>query len=146
MTTESSTAPTTNTRVEPFEATALGVSLTVRDLQKSLAWYRDVLGFTVDRRIERDGKLAAVAFAAGSVRLMINQDDGAKGFERVKGEGLSLMFTTPQSVDAVANRIKQSGGTLVTEPADMPWGARVFRLVDPDGFKLVISGAVSGGG
>jgi uncharacterized glyoxalase superfamily protein PhnB len=33
---------------------------------------------------------------------------------------------------------------LQSEPADMPWGARIFRLVDPDGFKLVISGAVSG--
>jgi uncharacterized glyoxalase superfamily protein PhnB len=28
---------------------------------------------------------------------------------------------------------------LETEPADMPWGARVFRLVDPDGYKLSIS-------
>ena len=49
------------------------------------------------------------------------------------------MFTTAQSIDAVANGIKQRGGTLATEPADMPWGARVFRLVDPDGYKLVIS-------
>jgi hypothetical protein len=30
------------------------------------------------------------------VRILLNQDDGAKGFDRVKGEGFSLMFTTAQ--------------------------------------------------
>jgi uncharacterized glyoxalase superfamily protein PhnB len=85
-----------------------------------------------------------VSLQAGSVRVLINQDDGAKGFDRVKGEGFSLQFTTAQNVDAVANRIRNAGGTLQTEPADMPWGVRVFRLVDPDGFKLVISGPLSG--
>ena len=34
---------------------------------------------------------------------------------------------------------KESGGILDSEPADMPWGARIFRLKDPDGFKLTIS-------
>jgi uncharacterized glyoxalase superfamily protein PhnB len=129
----------TQIQSEPFAATALTASLTVKDLQRSLAWYRDVLGFTVDRMIERDGKLRAVAFQAGAVRILINQDDGARGWERVKGEGFSLMFKTTQSIDAIAAGIKARGGQLATEPADMPWGARVFRLVDPDGYKLSIS-------
>ena len=30
-------------------------------------------------------------------------------------------------------------GTLVSEPTDMPWGARVFRVQDPDGYRLAIS-------
>jgi uncharacterized glyoxalase superfamily protein PhnB len=145
MTTPSvNTAATTADAVDSFEATELGASLTVRDLHKSMAWYRDVLGFTVAREHEREGKLRAVSLQAGSVRVLINQDDGAKGFDRVKGEGFSLQFTTAQNVDAVANRIRNAGGTLQTEPADMPWGVRVFRLVDPDGFKLVISGPLSG--
>jgi uncharacterized glyoxalase superfamily protein PhnB len=98
-----------------------------------------VVGFTVDRKIEREGKLRLVALKAGNVRLLINQDDGVKGWDRVKGEGFSLQITTDQKVDEIANRIKEHGGTLETEPADMPWGARIFRLRDPDGFKLTIS-------
>jgi uncharacterized glyoxalase superfamily protein PhnB len=31
------------------------------------------------------------------------------------------------------------GGTLASEPTDMPWGQRVFRVKDPDGFVLVIA-------
>ena len=140
MTIESTSAGSVNrTETDALSATALGASLTVKDVRKSLAWYRDVVGFSVDREIERDGQLRGVALRAGSVRVLINQDDGAKGLDRAKGEGFSLMFTTTQSIDAVANGIKQRGGTLATEPADMPWGARVFRLVDPDGYKLVIS-------
>ncbi|MGH7617086.1 MAG: VOC family protein [Gemmatimonadaceae bacterium] len=114
-------------------------SLTVKDLRASLAWYRDVLGFHVEREHEREGKLRAVSLAAGTVRVLLNQDDGAKGWDRAKGEGFSLQFITSQSVDDIAARVKKAGGTLASEPADMPWGVRMFRVVDPDGFKLTIS-------
>jgi uncharacterized glyoxalase superfamily protein PhnB len=124
---------------ELFRGRTLSASLTVKDLQKSLAWYHDVVGFTIDRKIEREGKLRAVVLKAGDVQLSINQDDGARGWDRIKGEGFSLRITTEQSVDEIANRIKKLGGTLDSEPADMPWGARIFRLRDPDGFKLTIS-------
>jgi uncharacterized glyoxalase superfamily protein PhnB len=97
------------------------------------------VGFTVAQRHERDGKLRAVALEAGAVRILINQDDGAKGMNRAKGQGLSLMITTAQNVDQIAKRIKDAGGTLESEPTDMPWGARIFRLRDPDGFSLAIS-------
>jgi uncharacterized glyoxalase superfamily protein PhnB len=122
-----------------FRASALAASLTVKDLPTSLAWYRDVAGFTVDREYEREGKLLFVALRAGDVRILLNQDDGAKGLDREKGAGFSLMITTAQDVDAVAHRIRENGGTLDSEPADMPWGARAFRLRDPDGFRLAIS-------
>ncbi len=124
---------------ESFHAGMLSVSLTVKDISKSLAWYNDVLGFSIDRKIERDGKLRSVALKAGDVRLSINQDDGAKGWDRIKGEGFSLRITTDQNVDEMAKRIKKLGGRLDSEPADMPWGVRLFRLKDPDGFKLAIS-------
>jgi uncharacterized glyoxalase superfamily protein PhnB len=96
-------------------------SLTVNDLRRSLAWYRDVVGFVVDQEHERGGTLQAVSLKAGDVRILITQDDGAKGFDRVKGEGFSLMLTTAQSVDDVARRIIDRGGTLDSQPADMPW-------------------------
>jgi uncharacterized glyoxalase superfamily protein PhnB len=141
MTTNAPTSALGAERAEPqsFRGRALSASLTVKNLQKSLAWYRDVVGFTVDREYEREGTLRAVSLKAGAVRILIGQDDGAKGLDRAKGEGFSLQITTVQSVDALAKRIRERGGTLESEPADTPWDARVFRLQDPDGFKLVIS-------
>ena len=127
------------TQPESFRARALSISLTVKDLKVSYAWYRDVVGFTLDQEYERDGTLRSVALKAGDVRILLNQDDGAKGWDRKKGEGFSFQFTTVQDVDAVAKRIKDRGGKLDTEPADMPWGVRMFRLLDPDGYKFAIS-------
>jgi uncharacterized glyoxalase superfamily protein PhnB len=127
-----------------LQASALSASLTVNDLARSQAWYTDALGFSVDRRIEREGKLVAIAVSAGSVRILLNQDDGARGMNRVKGEGFSLQITTPQSIDAIAQRARDAGATLDSEPADMPWGVRSFRLRDPDGFRFAISSERAG--
>ncbi|HEY0997589.1 MAG TPA: VOC family protein [Gemmatimonadaceae bacterium] len=135
MTTTASASPATT----PLDADALSASLTVRDLAASRDWYRDALGFAIDREIERDGVLRAVGIRAGAVRLMLNQDDGAKGLDRAKGAGLSLMITTRQDIDAIAARVRARGTPFITEPQDTPWGARVFRVADPDGFILVVS-------
>ena len=121
-----------------LKAQALMVSLTVKDLKESRRWYHEVVGFAVDQEYEREGVVTTIALSAGAVLLLLNQDDGAKGWERVKGEGLSMTIMTPD-VDAAAERIKAAGGTLGAEPEDKPWGARMFPLTDPDGFKLSIS-------
>lgn len=112
--------------------------LTVNDLEKSLAWYRDVLGFTVKDQWEHDGKLAGVELVAGSVVFMLSQDDWKKGRDRVKGQGFCIYCTTVQDVDRFARQIKARGGTLLQEPRDEPWGIRDFAVADPDGFKITI--------
>ena len=114
------------------------VSITVKDIDRSAAWYRDVAGFGVERTYEQDGRLVFVALTAGDVRLNLNQDNGAKGWDRIKGLGFSINIWTTEDIDAIASRIKASGGTLDSEPVDAPWGARFFRLTDPDGFKLAV--------
>lgn len=128
---------------EPLQGDSLEASLTVASLESSTAWYTEVLGFTIDQRHEREGRVIAVSLRAGAVRILLTQDDGARGQDRVKGEGLSLQITTHQRADDLANRVRTHGGTLDTEPVTMPWGVRIFRLRDPDGFKFTISSASS---
>jgi uncharacterized glyoxalase superfamily protein PhnB len=111
---------------------------TVNDLQKSLAWYRDVLGFVVEERWEQDGKLMGVSLQAGGVTFNISQDDWKKGRDRKKGEGFRLYCTTTQDVDKLAEGIQARGGKLDQEPRDQSWGTRDFAMTDPDGFKITI--------
>jgi len=113
-------------------------SFTANDLERSLAWYRDVVGFVVEERWERDGKLAGVSLRAGNVTFMLGQDDWKKGRDRKKGEAFRIYCTTTQDVDVLAKGIVARGGTLDQEPKDQPWGMRDFALIDPDGFKLTI--------
>ena len=120
-------------------ADSLEASLTVADLERSIAWYCDALGFVIDRRHEREGRLVAVSLRAGAVRVLLSRDDGAKGAARVKGEGISLQITTSQDAEDVAARLKAHGSALDTEPTRMPWGVTALRVRDPDGFRLTIS-------
>ena len=138
MTTEA-TAPDASTAAhDPLETRAVFISLTAKDLLQSVAWYRDVLGFKVDSIRERDGKPAAAGVQSGAAKIFLNQDDGGRGWERVKGEGFAITFDTAQDVDAIAARIKSAGWTLAMEPTDMPWGVRMLRVLDPDGYRLGI--------
>ena len=52
---------------------------------------------------------------------------------------LQINVSGPADVDAAAARIKAAGGALLSEPADRPWGARMFQFNDMDGFKLGVS-------
>lgn len=128
-----------NSPIEQLRGESLEAALTVKNLEESARWHVQVLGFSEDRRYEREGRLIAVSLKAGAVRILLTQDDGAMGFDRAKGIGLSLQITTHQSADALAERVKKQGGTLDTEPVTMPHGARVFRLRNPDGFRFTIS-------
>jgi catechol 2,3-dioxygenase-like lactoylglutathione lyase family enzyme len=138
MNSEPSSGGVQRAQPETFRGRSLQASLTVRDLRQSVAWYRDVMGFHVGRQYERAGTPFAVQVMAGAVQLLLTQDDGKRGIDRARGEGFSLQIQTAQDVDELARRIKERGATLATEPADV-MGARAFRLVDLDGFKLTIS-------
>ena len=114
-------------------------SFTVSDVEKSLAWYRDVMGFEVAKRWEDEGKLMGVEMSAGPTIFMIGQDDWKKGRNREKGAGFRLYCDTDQDVDDLAKGIKARGGTIADEPKDQEWGARAFSVLDPDGFQITIA-------
>jgi len=114
-------------------------SFTVNDLEKSVAFYRDVLGCLEKERWERDGKLVGIEMRAGAVAFYLEQDDWKKGRDRRKGEAFSIYCTTAQDIDALAAAIKSRGGTLAEEPQSRPGGSRDFAVVDPDGFKIRIA-------
>jgi uncharacterized glyoxalase superfamily protein PhnB len=116
-------------------------SLTVGDLDMSLAFYCDVLGFGIEETWKNDeGSVTGVSLKAGDVSFMIGQDDWKKGRDRKKGEGFRIYCETKKRVDDLAKRIEAKGGRLDQGPTDEPWGVRDISLTDPDGFKITIAG------
>lgn len=110
-------------------------SFTATDLQRSIAFYRDVLGFVIGEEWREDGVLMGCEIHAGAATFMLGQDDFAKGRDRQKGIGTRVWCHTAQDLDRLAAEITARGGVLDQEPRDM-WGDRVFMITDPDGFKL----------
>ena len=122
-----------------LQARSLVPTLTVNDLNKSLKFYKDGLGFVVREEMKDEGKLMGVMLEAGGVVLGLSQDDFAKGRDRVKGVGMRLYLETDQEVGAIARVAKAAGITLNDGPGPLPWGPIGFTVTDPDGFKLTIS-------
>ncbi len=129
-----------------INATNLGCSITCKDLDASIRFYRDAIGFAVAETYESDGKVVAAVVAAGDCRTVLNQDDGKLGWDRIKGQGFYLQINVAGAadVDAAAARIRAAGGALLDEPADRAWGVRMFQFKDLDGFKLGVSTPLAG--
>jgi uncharacterized glyoxalase superfamily protein PhnB len=130
------TKPPARRQPETLRLRTIAPTFTATDLQRSIAFYRDVLGFMVGEEWREKGVLAGVEMHAGAITFMLNQDDFARGRDRQKGVGSRLYCHTAQDIDRLAAQIKERGGVLDQDPKDMPWGDRVFMISDPDGFKL----------
>ncbi|MDX1582623.1 MAG: VOC family protein [Thermoanaerobaculia bacterium] len=114
----------------------LSVSLTADDLEASLRFYVDGLGFTVRERWEEEGELKGVDLIAGNASIGLSQDDWAKGRDRTKGIGFRLGAETAQDLDELAERLRDHG--IEFEGPKDQWGMRTLTVVDPDGFKLML--------
>ena len=73
----------------------ISLGLTVNDIDKSLAWYRDVLGCTAKERWEQDGKLLGVEMYAGKALFML-------------GYGIQLCRVTQYSTMAEFPHVSQA--------------------------------------
>ena len=126
------------TTQEAVQISAIVPSLTVDDLQKSIAFY-EALGFAIDERWEDKGTLLGVMMRAGRTQIGLSQDDWKKGRDRKKGLGVRVSISTTRSnVDELARRAKSAGIALKSEPHDTEWKSRAFEVTDPSGFLLTI--------
>jgi uncharacterized glyoxalase superfamily protein PhnB len=123
-----------------LNGTALMASLTVNDIQASLAFFK-ALGFAMEEPWEENGTLMGAMVRAGAVRLGVMQDDGKKGANRVKGTGMRLYIEAEVDIDAAAASAKAAGVALTREPHDTDWGTRAFDVTEPSGFLITIATA-----
>jgi uncharacterized glyoxalase superfamily protein PhnB len=120
-----------------LKGTSVMPSLTVNKLHESLEFFAG-LGFEIEDKWEKDGVLLGAMLKAGEARLGINQDDGKKGLDRVKGVGVRIYIEANDDIDQVAARAKAAGIKLKSEPHDTDWGNRAFEVDEPSGFALTI--------
>jgi catechol 2,3-dioxygenase-like lactoylglutathione lyase family enzyme len=123
---------------ESVRIRAVAPTLTVDDLEASVAFYCDVLGFVVAERWQEAGATRGVRLRAGAAEFFLSQDDGRQGPDRPKGAGIRLLCSTVQEIDRLAEAIVARGGRLAQPPMDQLWGVRDLAVEDPDGFQITI--------
>lgn len=140
MTEQIPTAATERRHADPesLRLRSLTPSLTVDDVERSVRFYADGLGFTVEERWEEDGELRGVMLVAGSCRIGFSQDDWAKGREREKGVGFRIWAETVQDLEELAGRLR-ANDIGHEGPETTSWGARTLTVTDPDGFKITFN-------
>ena len=122
-------------------ATQLFPILTTTNLERSLGFYRDLLGGTVAYEFPGpDGTPAYVGIEIGTSHLGIGHDPRLVD---MPGRRMSL-WVYVDDCDAAIERLRDAGVEVVAEPADQPWGERVARVRDPDGIEVIV-GARSAG-
>jgi lactoylglutathione lyase len=118
----------------------LHTMLRVGDLERSLAFYTDVLGMQLLRRREYpDGKftLAFVGFGPESegAAIELTHNWGTDRYDL--GTAFGHVALEVDDAAAACAEIKRRGGTVVREAGPMKHGSTVIAFVqDPDGYKI----------
>lgn len=123
----------------------LHTMIRVGDLERSIAFYTDVLGMRVLRRKEYpDGRFTNVFVGyqdeqeGAALELTYNWDTAAYDL----GTGYGHIALAVDDVYAACERIRARGGRITREPGPMKHGTTVLAFVeDPDGYKIELLGS-----
>ena len=118
----------------------LHTMLRVGDLERSLAFYTQVLGMTLLRRKDYPSGRFTLAFVGYGpeqdhtvLELTHNWDTGHYAI----GEGYGHIALGVDDIHATCEAIRAGGGQIVREPGPMKHGTTVIAFVeDPDGYKV----------
>ena len=122
----------------------LHTMLRVGDMDKSIAFYTEVLGMTLLRRKDYpDGQftLAFVGYgneAENSV-IELTYNWGVDSYEH--GNAFGHLAIEVDDVYAACAEIKAKGGTIVRDAGPMNAGTTIIAFIaDPDGYKIELIG------
>src|ERR1043166_1626047 len=117
-----------------------GVLLYVRDLQRSIDFYKAILRIN---EIDRPSDEFAIVRTTGAV-IYLHKDSAPVSvrLEEMnsrprRGIGTILHFAV-ENVDEWAAHCKASGYPIDLEPTSQPFGRRQCYIYDPDGYNIVI--------
>jgi catechol 2,3-dioxygenase-like lactoylglutathione lyase family enzyme len=102
------------------------------DLEKSLRFWVEGLGLTMDRAMRQDGRLIGCMVHNEHLRFWLNQRAGdptpPENYEGVR------LYWTPANIRALRERL-QSLGYVVSELDDRDYGQTEFFVTDDDGYS-----------
>jgi lactoylglutathione lyase len=112
----------------------------VGDLDKSIAFYTEVLGMRLLRHKDYpEGKftLAFVGYADESEQAVIELTHNWDTKTYDLGNGFGHIAIAVEDAYKACEEVKKRGGTVTREPGPMKFGGTVIAFVqDPDGYKI----------
>jgi uncharacterized glyoxalase superfamily protein PhnB len=115
--------------------------LFVDNIERSVDFYCNALGFEVTQRWLPNGKLAWCRIERGSSALMLQQACDEDGPATGRGRGVSFFFLCDDA-DALHAELSAVGLT-VNSPKAAFYGMNQLFVSDPDGYELCFQNAVA---
>jgi lactoylglutathione lyase len=115
------------------------VALNVRDLNKSLEFYTQTLGFPEMMRLPKENGETWLVYLRITDQQYLELFPGAeteKAPESWHANGMTHLCLMVDNLDAVVAQIKAKGVTLLIEPKSAADGNRQAWLSDPDGNRI----------
>lgn len=106
----------------------------VKDVERGLSFYRDLLGFKLieDFRYEKKAVYARLRAPGGDGTIALHQ---AAPETSVLSDAVRLYFEV-RELDDFCRKLQQKGFYITQLPRMMPWGWRHAYLNDPDGHEI----------
>ena len=111
--------------------------LAVHDLDKSGAWYRDVLGCEIDDVAPGNWRFCR----AGGVTFMLGRCPNVPAAGEL-GDHSYVAYIRVDDVDGFHLRAVAAGAEVMKAPRDEPWGMREFGLRSPDGHRFMLGQSI----
>ena len=120
-----------------------GAILAVSDVDRSLAFYRDLVGFEVEATY--DDPPYATLVLAGTRLSLAEQGHPAEdrpGVTMTTPEDTSkanvVLVVEVEDAGAAYVELETKGARFLAEPYEPPWGGCRFFCIDPDGYLVEI--------
>ena len=97
--------------------------LRVADFERSLAYYRDVLGFSLD-------------WTDGTFGCVVRDDASLFLSEGTQGCMVTWLWLGASDVDVLHAEFLARDARIRLPPTNYPWGSRELHIFDPDGHVL----------
>jgi len=127
--------------------TSVTPNLVCRDIAASLAFYRDVLGFTISMSVPDAAPYVFVGLERDGVPVFLNDVTAATedfpSMATLPPGGTATLFFIVTEVDAL-HAVVAPKATVVMPLKTQFYGMREFAVTDPDGHVITFAQRVSG--
>jgi lactoylglutathione lyase len=109
------------------------ITISVNDFEKSLEFYTEVVGLSVDRLMNPNPHIKIAFLGSGDIKVELIYD--AVGDSRNYGEGVSIGFEV-NSMDTFIEVLRQKGIEVESGPHQPNPTIKFIYVLDPNGFRV----------